>query len=195
MTKKEIIIQTASELFLKYGFKKISVNEICKNAQVSRKTYYTYFKNKEELVKQIIGDVADFGFQLYDEIFNDATLNFGQKMEKGMLAKIELTKKWSMEFFTDLMQMEDGDLLNYYNGIAERSFKLMYNFMETAQKKDELDPNLNLNYIMWLLKKQLEHINEPELLSMFSNIEDLTRQMSQVFVYGILSQNDKDNIK
>lgn len=188
MNKKEIIVLTANELFLKHGFKKISVDEICKTARVSRKTYYTYFKNKEELVKQIINDISDFGFKLYDEIFVDDTLTFAQKMEKGILAKTELSKKWSMEFFTDLMNFEDGELLKHYNKIAERSFKLMYDFMSTAQKKGELAPDLNLDYVMWLLQKQFEHINEPELLKMFSSIEDLTRQMSQVFVHGITSQ-------
>ncbi len=188
MSKKEIIISTANELFLKHGFKKISVDEICKTACVSRKTYYTYFKNKEELVKQILDDISDFGFKLYDEVYADETLTFAQKMEKGILAKTELSKKWSMEFFTDLMQMEDGDLLNYYNRIAEQSFKLMYDFMLSAQKKGELAPDLNIDYVMWLSQKQFEHINDPELLKMFSSIEDLTRQMSQVFVHGILSK-------
>lgn len=187
MNKKEIIILTANELFLKHGFKKISVDEICKTARVSRKTYYTYFKNKEELVKQIISEIADFGYKLYDEIYYDETLTFAQKMEKGILVKIELSKKWSMEFFTDLMQLEDSDLLNYYNSIAQRSFNLMYDFMASAQKKGELAPELNLDYVMWLSQKQFEHINEPELLKMFSSIEDLTRQMSQVFVHGIIN--------
>lgn len=185
MTKKEIIIQTANELFLKHGFKKISVDEICKKAGVSRKTYYTYFKNKEEVIKQVISDIADFGFALYDEIFNDEKLTFSQKMEKGILAKIELSKKWSMEFFTDLMQLEKGDLLTFYNQIAERSFAIMFDFLNDAQKKGEIDARLNLHYIMWSLQKQYEHMNEPELLAMFPNVEEMTKQIVQVFVSGI----------
>lgn len=186
MIKKEIIISTANELFLKYGFKKITVDEICKTASVSRKTYYSYFKNKDELIKQIIDNIADYGFKLYDDIFNNNALSFAEKMEKGMLAKIEMSKKWSMEFFTDLMLLEDGELLQYYTQkISRRSFELTNEFLKKAQDEGDIDGNLNLQYVMWILQKQFEHINEPELLTIFSSVEDLTRQMSQVFVHGI----------
>ena len=113
-------------------------------------------------------------------------MSFAEKMEKGMLAKIEMSKKWSMEFFTDLMQLEDDELLQYYTQkISGRSFELTYEFLKKAQDEGDIDENLNLQYMIWMLQKQYEHINEPELLNMFSSVEDLTRQMSQVFVHGI----------
>ena len=45
MTKKEVVIDTARELFSKYGYKKVSMDEIATNAIVTKKTIYTYFKD------------------------------------------------------------------------------------------------------------------------------------------------------
>ena len=47
------ISQTAETLFKLYGIKRVTVEEICKKANVSKMTFYKYFRNKIELVKHI----------------------------------------------------------------------------------------------------------------------------------------------
>ena len=54
MNKKEQIIESATNLFAKYSYKKVSMDEIAKEANVTKKTIYSYFKDKNELVKYII---------------------------------------------------------------------------------------------------------------------------------------------
>ena len=52
--KKEDILKAAKELFSVYGYKKVSMNEIAEKANVTKKTIYSYFKDKEDLFKQIL---------------------------------------------------------------------------------------------------------------------------------------------
>ena len=52
-TKNKILI-SAKELFNDYGYKKVSMDEIAANANVTKKTVYTYYKDKETLLKTII---------------------------------------------------------------------------------------------------------------------------------------------
>lgn len=54
MNKKEIVIQTARELFTKYGYKKVSMDEIAKESNVTKKTIYTYFKDKESMFQYFV---------------------------------------------------------------------------------------------------------------------------------------------
>jgi AcrR family transcriptional regulator len=54
---KTLIMNTAETLFLKYGFRRVSVDEICRSAKVSRKTFYVYFANKETLVIEILDKI------------------------------------------------------------------------------------------------------------------------------------------
>jgi AcrR family transcriptional regulator len=54
MTKKELVIATARELFSKYGYKKVSMDEIAKTSNVTKKTIYTYFKDKDSLFSYFI---------------------------------------------------------------------------------------------------------------------------------------------
>lgn len=49
---KEKIIKKASELFLKLGFKSITMDDIASEMCISKKTIYKYFCNKELLVEE-----------------------------------------------------------------------------------------------------------------------------------------------
>ena len=52
--KEEQILNAAKKLFTNYGFKKVSMDEIASEAGVTKKTVYTYFSSKEELLKYCI---------------------------------------------------------------------------------------------------------------------------------------------
>lgn len=50
MEVKESIIETAEELFLRYGFKRVTMDDIAREMAISKKTIYQYFKDKNEMV-------------------------------------------------------------------------------------------------------------------------------------------------
>jgi predicted transcriptional regulator len=49
---KENILQKAGEIFLKLGFKSVTMDDIANEMGISKKTIYKYFHNKEELVDE-----------------------------------------------------------------------------------------------------------------------------------------------
>ncbi len=51
--KREKIKSVAQKLFLQKGFDNVSVEEITKQAGISKGSFYTYFKSKDELLKEI----------------------------------------------------------------------------------------------------------------------------------------------
>ena len=51
--KKSEIMNCAKVRFEKYGFNKTNTIEICKDAHISKKTLYTYFKSKEDIFESI----------------------------------------------------------------------------------------------------------------------------------------------
>ncbi len=50
MEVKESIIATAETLFLRYGFKRVTMDDIAREMAISKKTIYQYFKDKNEIV-------------------------------------------------------------------------------------------------------------------------------------------------
>lgn len=52
--KRELILETALELFATDGFSDTSISKIATNAKISKGLMYSYFKNKEELLKELV---------------------------------------------------------------------------------------------------------------------------------------------
>lgn len=51
---KEKILKAASELFLKYGLRSVTIDDICNELHISKKTFYVHFKQKEELIESLL---------------------------------------------------------------------------------------------------------------------------------------------
>ena len=51
--KREQLLQTGEALFVKHGMRRVTVEEICRQAGVSKPTFYRYFENKAALARRI----------------------------------------------------------------------------------------------------------------------------------------------
>ena len=51
---RENIVDIASKMFLEYGLRSISIDNICNKMQISKKTFYTVFEQKEELIETVL---------------------------------------------------------------------------------------------------------------------------------------------
>ena len=185
LTKKEQIEQKALELFWKHGFKKVSIDEICKKSTVSRKTFYTFYGNKNALIMYLYNKMVDEAYVIYEEIIQ-SDLAFPEKLEKLLNQKLESTKNLSMEFIADLYNPDASELTTFFNGIIDQSMKFMRDFLSDAQKKGDINPDLSLDYIMFMMQKAIDLCGTPELMSMFPDAGTLTRQLSQSIIYGIM---------
>lgn len=54
MNVKDRLLSAALELFLKYGIKSVSMDDICNSMAISKKTIYHFITNKEELVSKAL---------------------------------------------------------------------------------------------------------------------------------------------
>ena len=53
-SQQELIISTASSLFVQFGIRSVSIDNVCNELRMSKKTFYTYFAQKEELVEAVV---------------------------------------------------------------------------------------------------------------------------------------------
>jgi len=185
LTKKEQLEITAKDLFLKHGFKKVSIDEICKKANVSRKTFYTFYENKNALVLFILREMVDNIKASYVDILK-ADITFAEKMQKMLMLRLNTSKSLSLEFVADFYNPEAGEILDYFTRMKEESIVSSRHFLLKAQEKGEMNPNLNLDYVIWLMQKVMELCSSQDLMSIFPNTESFVRQISESMLYGIM---------
>lgn len=118
MDKKEMVINTARELFTEYGYKKVSMDEIAKKSNVTKKTIYTYFKDKEDMFKYFVDEELLHMKNIVEKI---------KKSNKPFIDKISdaiykvLTYRTNSKLFNNLLNDFKSD-----NSIKCESFIKMY---------------------------------------------------------------------
>ncbi|MDQ0496996.1 TetR/AcrR family transcriptional regulator [Paenibacillus brasilensis] len=95
--KIEQIYSASFQLFPKYGFQKVTVNEIAQQARVSPATIYNYFGTKEQLYADMLMNWMDKQLEQYEEIL-DSSLSFPEKSKEIMMLEAQNLKILSDEF-------------------------------------------------------------------------------------------------
>lgn len=59
LKKREAIILSAKELIIKNGYQKTNVEDITKNIEIAKGSFYTYFKSKDQMILEIIDEAYE----------------------------------------------------------------------------------------------------------------------------------------
>ena len=57
MNIRDKITNVSSDLFLKHGLRSVSIDDICNRLRISKKTFYSTFSQKEELIEELLASV------------------------------------------------------------------------------------------------------------------------------------------
>lgn len=110
MNKKEQVITIARQLFSKFGYKKVSMDEIANASHVTKKTIYTYFKDKEEMFNYFLDEEFEAMKQDVEKIEN-STLPFPNKIENSIF---EMLKYRRNSIFLK-SNLENTTILKHYD--------------------------------------------------------------------------------
>ncbi len=135
---KDKIISKATDMFLKLGFKSVTMDDIACEMCISKKTIYKYFRNKELLIEEGTEIIHKKIHHLIDEImtknYNAIQENFEmRKMFKEMFQSFDHSpvyqlKKHYPEIYEKMMATEIQDCSevftrNIEKGIAEGLYR------------------------------------------------------------------------
>ncbi|MEA3317994.1 MAG: TetR/AcrR family transcriptional regulator [Bacteroidota bacterium] len=186
---KEILI-AAKELFWKHGFKRVSIEEICKNANVSKMTFYKHYKNKMELVKYIINNITDKAMKKYRNIM-DSDISFPEKVKKTIDLKLESSQDISNEFYNDFVRYADPEMLSFLQQQKDQLIGSILNDYVDAQKKGDIRKDIKPEFILFFLNSLQEIAKDEQLEKMYDNPQDIIMEITNFFFYGILPRNNE----
>ena len=191
--KKQQIITTARDLFWKYGFRRVSIEEICREANVSKMTFYKHFNNKDELAKYIIDLITGIAMKKYREIM-DNDIPFIKKVEKSIQLKMESSNEMSQEFFDDFHKNASPELREHFNKLVRANLQTIQNDYIKAQKKGDVRSDINPNFILYYLDKILEMAKDENLIRLYKSPPDLINELTRFFFYGILPRGKNSTV-
>lgn len=193
---KEKIIKKATEMFLKLGFKSVTMDDIACEMCISKKTIYKYFSNKEKLIEEGTEVVRQKIHMLMDEVaaqnHNAIAENFEiRKMFKEMFQSFDHSpayqlKKHYPEIYEKMMANEIQDCSqlftqNIEKGIAEGLYRPEVDIVAAVQFYYTLIISINENTLYEkdasdLEAKALEY--HTRAIATPTGLEELERQLT-----------------
>jgi len=190
---KNKLVVSGKALFYKFGYRKVTVEEICEAAGVSKMTFYRFFENKNDLVKYILMELAQDGVKAYQAIMSQ-DIPFEDKIRETMLKKREAAKQYSEEFLNDVYRDQGSDILVMLKKMSAESMVLVMQDYKKAQEQGCIRKDLNLAVIPYIMNKMNEMIQDPAMLAIYgNNIHDIMTELSNVFFDGILGDENNCN--
>jgi len=185
--KREILLKTGKELFWKFGFKRVTIEEICKEAGVSKMTYYKYFNNKMDLVKTIMDKILQDSLKKYKQILA-SDIPYPEKVMGMVKLKRDQIETMSSEFFRDYVQSGDPGLLAYLEQVSGESMQIFVDDFHKAQQNGDIRKDLKIEFIMVVMNRLIDMAHEDVLLDMYDNPQDLVMEITNFLFYGILNR-------
>lgn len=146
--KRKDIALACKELFFQRGINDLTISEVAKTAGVGKGTIYEYFKNKEEIV-----------FEIVNILLQEHNINKKTRIDSKLNTKDKI-----IEFFGTFYRDEDVELRQLYKEFVSISL------LNPSKEMIEFNSNCSENYFKWFEEIIQEGIDKGELVESSKNL-------------------------
>lgn len=150
--QQENIIQTASKMFEQFGIRSVSIDNLCAELHISKKTFYTHFTQKEDLVEAVLLYQKNIIHERFEKLFKD----------KNAIESLTLIIKEIKKNVVAESQTMFFDLQKYYPKLYEK-----HELIKMQEIKLGFEMNLNQGIAEGYYRENLD----TELISLFHSMQ------------------------
>jgi len=136
--KRELIMETALELFAENGFHATSISQIAKKAGISKGLTYNYFESKVDILNEIIQEGIDTVYSNFD-LNHDGILTeeeFVHFIRQSFRIMGENLRYWKL-YYSLMLQPKVAESFNDdYREKAKPILEMLYQFISENGSKD-----------------------------------------------------------
>lgn len=149
------ILDKARQMFWDYGLKRVSIDDICSELRISKKTFYTVFKTKNQLIEEILEIIRKNKSLKLEIENNDNIIEYLVIKSRGIRNRAKDDEKHAQMYF---------DLKKYYPSLFEEHFSRMRH--NTGETIDQL---LQVGINQGLFRPDFDFTLVKELLNIISS--------------------------
>lgn len=181
------ILEQARELFMQYGLKSVSMDDICNRLGMSKKTIYQYFADKEELVSAVVLSILTQ---------NQQTCELSISKSHDAIHEMFLAMQIVSELFSRMNPSILFDLGKYYPKAYQLFYRHKNDFICNVIRKNLMRgmeeglyrSDLHLEIITRLRLENILIPFNPEFYhAVKSDMVSITQEMTFHYLYGIVS--------
>ncbi|NOR45679.1 MAG: TetR family transcriptional regulator [Candidatus Delongbacteria bacterium] len=194
--KRNIIIEEASKLINKLGFKNTKMEAIAKKVGFSKASLYLYFKDKEEIALSIIGKLLE---KFYNNVSNLPSRNISvkEKMEAMKKEHMEFIKKAKNYIIIKTNMNCNDEVHKYVIELKTNLITVLSSILEQGIKEKVFNKLLDIRRSVLLMEAMLTGVSFLNSIAEGSNdkalvdfkVEEMSSFAMDFFYMGITNTN------
>ncbi len=184
------IIKKAGEMFFRLGIRSVSIDDICRELGISKKTFYVYFESKDELVAQLLHSNVLYIAGKMEELlqmkdFRKLVARFlkHQEAEKNDVRRVP-------QLVYDLKKYYPRQFADFQTECFRTQKEYIMRYLEQGLQEGLVRANLNIELTAVLMAKiHSDAIRDfEEIEGHGHNMHQLGHTAMDIFVRGVLSE-------
>ena len=184
------IIKTAGDMFFRLGIRSVSIDDICHELGMSKKTFYVYFASKDELVEQLLQANINYMASKMEDLLK--TGDFKQLVAKFIKHQAEEKNdvRRVPQLAYDLKKYYHQQFAQFQRNCFKTQKEYIRRYLEQGQKEGLVRANLNIELVAGLFAKiHSDAIRDLEEIEGHGyNMHQFGYTVMDVFVRGVLSE-------
>ena len=185
------ILKTAGDMFFRLGIRSVSIDDICRELGISKKTFYVYFAGKDELVGQLLHSNIDYMSRKMEELL---LLNDFRRLVKVFLKHQRAEKndvRRVPQLVYDLKKYYPSQFAEFQTLCFETQKTYIMRYLEQGVKAGLIRANLDIELTAVLFAKiHSDAIRDFEVIEAHNhNMHRLAHTAMDIFVRGVLSED------
>lgn len=183
---KDRIINAAENKFFRFGFYKVSIDEIVAEAKTSKAAVYRFFSSKEELVEAVLFKLNDDINNNIGIIVNDSSISFREKLEKIIEFTSGLFQRVDKAFLEDLQDHAPVLRMEYQKMRLTRINTYYKKLFYEGIKEGIVRNDIPLDFILYFYSKVTEMSVYPSVHEELNySPKEIYQYLSRLFYEGV----------
>lgn len=192
---KSQIIEEAERLFMRYGLKSVSMDDVARKLGISKKTLYQHIDSKEELIKQVMECNAEKDIEQFMD---------NMKASKDAIDEYLGNSRYFIREMRQISPTLFYDMQKYYGSIWQQQKQTHLGHFEEQIKHNILRgqqeglyrEDMHADIIMKMHNQTIMAIVDTSLFpAMENSMEELVRQHALYHLHGILTKAGRRRLK
>jgi AcrR family transcriptional regulator len=189
---KERILSQAEQLFIQFGYSKVTMDEIAASVGISKKTLYKFFPGKEALVKEMITTLKCAVDDHIDAVWTNDKMDFMDKLKSVMNFIGKQTSKLHGPLLEDLHRNVPEIWEEIHDFRRANAVKRFTEFVNVGIEKGVFRKDIDRQLIILFYLHAIQGMINPETLSQMPySANQIFDSIIRIIFEGILSEEGR----
>ena len=184
---RERIRHKADELFMRYGLRSVSMDDIANSLGISKKTIYQFFADKNELVDAVLEETLNYNIQNCDRNRGDSS-NAVEEIFLSMDIAEQIFRNMHPSVIYDMQKYHPQAFARFLKHKNDYLYSIISKNLERGIKEELYRPEIDIEILSrFRVESMLMTFNPDFYLSQKHNLAEVEQQLIEHYLFGIAS--------